>query len=319
MAKIPLVGGFKDPVRRPRYLIWSGVVILALAAFVVVAFGATSTYFFCNELCHSIQDDAMNTYRMGSHNMVNCLSCHEPVNADPLTFAYYKAKAGIIGAYQLYTKTNETPLNAHSKLALNEHHMGSEQCTQCHSSNRVITASEGIIINHEVHEENEIHCTICHNRVAHPEDNYEMVNKNPRTGDVSAKHADFMTMTGCFRCHSLTDEERDSGKTAPGACSTCHPADFELKPANHKEDGFYPAGHAKLAAAPVDRATGRPDLEVTPGEAAETSEPTGGQEGESEGGESGYSGPVSGDHIFRITKVEDVDYCATCHVKETFC
>jgi hypothetical protein len=314
MAKIPFVAGFKDPVRRPRYLIWSGVVILALAAFVVVAFGATSTYFFCNELCHSVQDDAMNTYRAGSHNTVGCLSCHEPVNADPLTFAYYKARAGIIGAYQLYTKTNETPLNAHSKLALNDHHMGSEQCTQCHSTNRVITPSEGIIIDHEVHEDNDIHCTLCHNRVAHPERDYEMINLSPRTGEISPKHADWMTMTACFRCHSLTKEERDSGKTATGRCAACHPADFELKPANHKEEGFYPAGHAEMAMAPVDHATGRPNSEHA---TAPSEESTGAAEGE-EGG-SGYSGPVKGDHIFKITKVEDVDYCGTCHIKTTFC
>lgn len=313
MAKISLAG-FKDPVRRPRYVIWSGVVVLALAAFVVFAFGATSTYWFCAELCHSIQDDAINTYNLGAHNMVNCLSCHEPVNADPITFAYYKAKAGIIGAYQLYTKTNETPLNPESKLALNEHHMGSKQCTQCHSENRVITPSKGIIIDHKVHEEKEIHCTVCHNRVAHPERDYEMINKNPRTGEISPKHADFMTMTACFRCHTLT-EPPAAGMKAPGACATCHPADFDLKPANHKEAGFYPQGHAKLALLPVDRSTGRPSEE-----AAKQAESREGEEGaKGEEGGSGYSGPVKGEHIFQISPVEAVDYCGTCHVRARFC
>jgi len=303
MAKLSLAG-FKDPVRRPRYIIWSGAVLLGLAAFIVVAFCATSTYWFCASLCHSVQDDAINTYDIGSHNMVSCLSCHEPVSADPLTFTYYKAKAGIIGAYQLYTKTNETPLNAESKLALNEHHMGSIQCTQCHSENRVITPSEGIIIDHKVHEENHVHCTMCHNRVAHPEKNYEMINKNPRTGDISPKHADFMSMTACFRCHTLTNEVPEGGIKAPGKCSACHPGDFDLKPANHKVKGFYPGGHAKLATTKLDHSTGKPS-EAEEGEAA--------AEHEEE------KVAPSGDHIFEIALVEDIDYCSTCHVVDKFC
>lgn len=311
MALKNWLSGWKDPVRRPRYIIWTGAVVIFLALFIVTAFVGTSTYFFCDELCHSIQDDAMNAYRAGSHNMVNCLSCHEPVNADPITFAYYKARAGIIGAYQLYTGTNETPLNAHSKLALNEHHMGSEQCTQCHSENREVTPSNGIIINHEVHEENEIHCTVCHNRVAHPEKDLEMVNKSPRTGEISPKHVDWMNMIACFRCHTLTDEVPEAGIKAPGTCSTCHPADFELKPENHKEDGFYPKGHAELAMAEVDPATGRPDPDY---EAVHDYPEWWLEENDPE-----YHGPIKGEHIFQISPVENVDYCSTCHVKETFC
>ncbi|MDI6902106.1 MAG: NapC/NirT family cytochrome c, partial [Anaerosomatales bacterium] len=132
MARISLAG-FKDPVRRPRYLVWTGVALLALAVVVIVGVGATSTYGFCANLCHSVQDDAIAGYDASAHNTVSCISCHEPVAADPVTFLYYKAKAGIIGAYQLYTKTYEVPLNPESALAMNTHHMGSEQCTQCHS------------------------------------------------------------------------------------------------------------------------------------------------------------------------------------------
>jgi hypothetical protein len=323
MAKLSLAG-FKDPVRRPRYLIWTGAVLLGLAAFIVVAFCATSTFWFCSSLCHSVQDDAINTYTMGSHSNVQCLSCHEPVNADPLTFTYYKAKAGITGAYQLYTKTNETPLNAESKLALNEKHMGSEQCTQCHSENRDITPSKGILIDHKVHEENEIHCTVCHNRVAHPEKDYEMVNKNPRTGEVSPKHADFMSMTACFRCHTLTNEAPPKGKKAPGTCSSCHPADFKLKPSNHDAKDFYPAGHAKLATARVDKATGRPTFEPMSEEesatlAEEKAEDTGEAAPDSDDEASNYGGSSPSQHIFEISYVESINYCSTCHVIDKFC
>ena len=35
MAKISLAG-FKDPVRRPRYILWAGAAVLVLAAFIAV-------------------------------------------------------------------------------------------------------------------------------------------------------------------------------------------------------------------------------------------------------------------------------------------
>ncbi|MDO8949566.1 MAG: NapC/NirT family cytochrome c [Actinomycetota bacterium] len=323
MAKISLAG-FKDPVRRPRFIIWTGVVLLGLAAFIVFAYGASSTYWFCNEGCHSVQDDAMNTYRAGTHSTVSCLSCHEPVNADPLTFTYYKVKAGVIGAYQLYTKTNETPLNPESKLALNELHMGSKQCTQCHNmENRVVTPSKGIIIDHAVHEENEIHCTVCHNRVAHPEKNYEMINKNPKTGEIAEKHADFMSMTACFRCHTLTNEAPKDGKKAPGKCSACHPADFKLKPSNHNGADFYPKGHAKLATARIDRSTGKPTFEKLTGEAeaaaSEESTEVGANLEGADDQPAAYSGSTKTKHIFPISEVQSINYCGTCHVIDKFC
>ena len=42
MPKISLAG-FKDPVKRPRYIIWTGVLVLMMAAFVIVALGVTSS------------------------------------------------------------------------------------------------------------------------------------------------------------------------------------------------------------------------------------------------------------------------------------
>jgi len=311
MAKLSLAG-FKDPVRRPRYIIWTGVAVLVLAAFVVVAFGATSTYWFCAEVCHKVQDDSIAAYDRSSHRMVSCMSCHEPVNADPITFTLYKAKA--LGELVLTVTNNfEIPLNADSHLALDAGHMGSEQCTQCHSlETRVVTPSKGIIIDHAVHEENEIHCTVCHNRVGHNEGgDWEPVLTDPSSGERSHKHQNFMSMTACFRCHTLTGEAPEGGIEAPGKCSACHPADFDLKPANHKEAGFYPEGHAKLAVAPLDRYTGRP----VPGEEAESSKETTAAEHGSEEGKEGKEGES---HVLELVKVTEVDYCNTCHL-DTFC
>ncbi len=307
MAKISLAG-FKDPVRRPRYIIWTGVVLLVLAAFVVVAFGATSTYWFCANVCHKVQDDSIAAYDRSSHNMVSCMSCHEPVNADPITFTLKKAKA--LGELVLTVTDNfELPLNPDSHLAMDTEEMGSKQCTQCHNlATRKVTPSPGIIIDHDVHEENEVHCTACHNRVAHNESgDWEPLLSNPakKGGAKSVKHQNFMTMTACFRCHTLTGKPPAGGIKAPGKCSACHTADFDLKPSNHKAKDFYPKGHAKLAKAPVDRSTGRPVL------TEEAAEEAGEAKAEAEGEEK-----AEGLHL---VAVDEVNYCSTCHVIDTFC
>ncbi len=226
-----VIDGITDPRRRPRYVVTAGVVAVVLVAFTVVALGVSSTRWFCAESCHAAQDDTITAYRRSTHSQVSCMACHMPVNADPFTFVIHKAeKLGEL--YLMVTKDYHLPLNAESHLAQSED-MPSEQCTQCHSENRKITPRKGIIINHEIHEKKKIQCTMCHNRVAHIED-FELKLRDPNTGEKNQKHDDFMEMIACFRCHGLESEAK-----APGACSACHPKDFELRPASHLRSGFY--------------------------------------------------------------------------------
>ena len=225
MPRISL-SAFTDPARRPRAIIWSAVVVLALAAFLIVALGVTSTYWFCANGCHKVQDDTIIAYNASSHNKISCMACHMPVNANPITFLLHKAEA-LGELYQTVTNTFELPLNPVSEVAET---MKPTQCTQCHGTNRKITPTSGIIINHEIHTKNDVTCTMCHNRVAHPED-FKLTLAGNR------KHEDFMKMEGCFRCHGL-----EKGSKAPGECSKCHPKGFRLKPENHLEPGFYEKG-----------------------------------------------------------------------------
>jgi nitrate/TMAO reductase-like tetraheme cytochrome c subunit len=279
MAKISLAG-FKDPVRRPRYIVWTGVIVLALAAFVVVALGATSTRWFCAGICHKVQDDAIAAYENSSHSEISCMACHEPVNADPVTLVLKKAKA-LGELYLTVTNNYSLPLNAESELSLNASEMPSSQCTQCHSANRKITPSAGIIIDHKVHADKGITCTTCHNRVAHNEQGLTLKLTNQ-------KHPDYMTMQGCFRCHSLA-----KGAQAPGACSVCHTADFPLKPANHNAADFFPKGHAALA------------------DSYYTEEVKG-------AAEASKTAPVVEGGI-TVTPFKQVAYCSMCHDEKAFC
>jgi nitrate/TMAO reductase-like tetraheme cytochrome c subunit len=243
MPKLPLLAGFKDPLSRPRYIIWSGVSVLTLLIVMIVALGITSSRWFCAEGCHKVQDDTIISYSHSSHDKVSCISCHMPVNSTPVQFMMHKVEA-LGELYLTVTNQYELPLNAGDKLALDKSKMPSEQCTQCHDmANRKITPSPGIIINHDIHAKNGITCTYCHNRVAHKED-FKL------TLPGNEKHGDFMQMEACFRCHTLTpDKKTQLGLTATGKCSACHTPGFELKPASHLEAGFFPKGHGQLAKA----------------------------------------------------------------------
>ena len=234
------LAGFRDPVRRPRFLVWTGVIVLMFAAVMIVALGVTSTRWFCSEGCHKVQDDTIEAYRHSSHSEISCMACHMPVGANPVIFLIHKAEA--LGELaQTVTNNYELPLNGESEVALT---MKSTQCTQCHDeAKRKITPSQGIKINHTAHADKNVNCTLCHNRIAHNED-FNLKLKNPKDGKLNKKHEVFMTMTACFRCHS----QYPSPTTPTGRCPACHTADFRLKPESHLAPDFYPAGHAKLAA-----------------------------------------------------------------------
>ncbi len=291
MAKISFAG-WKDPVRRPRYIIWCGVGVLFIAVFMILALGATSTYWFCANICHKVQDDSIIAYNRSSHSQISCMACHEPVNANPVVFIMAKAES-LGELYLTALNKYELPLNGKSHYALE---LKSPQCTQCHSENRIITTTPGIIIDHKVHEEKEVQCTYCHNRIAHRED-FEPTLKNP-DGTPSHKHVDFMSMTACFRCHAQGEDGVERPLPAPGECELCHPANFRLKPASHLESGFYPKGHADMAK----------EAEASVEEAkAESEEGSAESSGEEE--ELGLALPA----------VAEVNECFTCHNEEKFC
>lgn len=297
--RVSLAKGFTDPSMRPRYIIWTSVIVLVLAALVIVALGVTSTRWFCSDGCHKVQDDTILAYQHSSHSEISCMSCHMPVGANPIIFVLHKAEA-LGELYQTLTNQFELPLNGESEVGLT---MPSAQCTQCHDlTKRKVTPAAGILIDHKAHSDAQVTCAMCHNRVAHKED-FELKLTDPKTGDKNRKHENFMTMTACFRCHN-----QSGGGNPPGRCSACHPADFQLKPPSHLQDGFFPTGHGKLATAEAKRvAEARKEM---PAKSMQTyAQLVAAQRQEGAKGES--IGPL-------LTKTETLNYCNTCHA-EKFC
>lgn len=270
---------FKDPVTRPRMLMWSAAVIMVVAALAVgVGVIGTSTRFFCAESCHKVQDDTIASYDASSHSQISCMACHEPVDANTLVFARAKIKA-LGEIYPTVTDTYKLPLNPGSALALNEEEMGDKQCVQCHSRNRAVNPSRGIIIDHAKHEEAKVWCTVCHNRIAHNE------TAAPPKLKGNKPHEDFMKMDACFRCHDL-----DGKKRATGACAACHAAGFELVPASHKASTWFPKGHAEA-----------------------------GSESRKKFEEGKAEAKILEEEGVPKELAEPVEYCSTCHGSGDFC
>lgn len=241
---------FKNPISRPRAIIWTGVILVALCLSMVVVVGFTSTTWFCSNMCHITEDDAVSAWERSSHSEVSCISCHMPPGADPITFLMHKA-AVLPELPMVVFKTFEMPHNARSHVALDPTIMPVAQCTQCHDlSKRAVTTSPGIIINHKAHDDANLTCTICHNRIAHDESgDWEPTLFDFTTNTPSYKHEDFMKMDACYRCHRLADDgiEAETPYKASGKCAVCHPADFDLKPASHKAENFLTDMHGKMS------------------------------------------------------------------------
>ncbi len=240
MRRLNPLPAFRDSRKRPRMIMWLGVLSILFVVVWAVAIDGTSTYWFCTTPCHIVHDDNTLAYNESSHTNVACVACHEPVNASGLTMTMKKIEVAP-DAITTAFRTFELPMNHDNHVA---QEMPAAQCVQCHDlGTRKINTSAGIIIDHEAHAQKGIQCTLCHNRVAHPEENIKLVLEGDR------KHDNWLTMDACFRCHGQTAEAK-----APGACGTCHPANFDLKPRSHDASGWVnqyslTGGHAKAAKA----------------------------------------------------------------------
>ncbi len=298
-----LIGAFRDPQTRPRAIIWTLSVLVALVLLVVASLAITSTRWFCNEVCHTVHLDNARQYAASSHSEVSCLACHIPPELDGARFVLEKAEK-LSDVWAVLTDSFEMPLNPGSHIALT---MPTNQCTQCHNlETRDVSPGDGIRINHLAHEVAELNCAVCHNRVAHPEI-YDLELPG------NEKHEDFMTMSACFRCHTLTGESPGAYE-ATGDCAACHTPEFELRPPSHSEAGFYTergesAGHAELARE----------------EASATAEALAQWEDSAE--EFRAKEPKLVSRLIRIPHGELIDVppvgtindCETCHVTAEFC
>jgi len=302
------IEAFRNPVTRPRAIIWVGVALVIILVVVTVAIGATSSYWFCAEGCHKVQDDAVAAYRQGSHNQVSCLDCHLPANANPVIFMYHKIKSAVGELPMTFANSFEVPLNAQSKVSLSSEEFPDTQCTQCHDMKaRQAKTSNGLIFDHTTHSQMKIRCTFCHNRAGHNENGLVLKGVQPKTGEKAFPHVDYLTMDGCFRCHSL-----DSNAVASGQCKVCHSQtdNASLLPTSHKASDFM-SKHGQMY---IDEKQKVADTEKETGQSAPT--PASVQKDlDNLAAGKGTGSAASEDFAWPVAPIGTVNTCFTCHTK----
>jgi len=307
------IEAFRNPTVRPRAIIWTGAALIAVLLVVAVAMAATTSFWFCAEICHKVQDDSVNAYLNSSHSKVACVACHYKPGKSVVAYFESKIKAAVGELPPTLMGTYHIPINANSALALNKYEFPDNRCTQCHKlENRSVTPSFGIVIDHKVHENYGVTCTMCHNRVAHNEYDLDLILVDPQSGEPAFMHDDFMLMTACYRCHDM-----ETNQPATGECLACHTADFDLVPGNHKVGDFLGRPHADLAldAHNLVQKTmekfgmdAEPDAGTKAADLRAITEDVDGYNAK----KAGHYGPPA------LAPVGSINYCYTCH-KQSFC
>jgi nitrate/TMAO reductase-like tetraheme cytochrome c subunit len=146
---------WKNPLNRWRLLF---AVLFFTVAMFGVGYGAiafTSTPSFCKN-CHEMSTEHV-TFEASAHNQIKCTQCHiEPGAKNMLLHKIESMKEvyyHIVGVPDQIVQT--VPV-----MNVN--------CIQCHSENRLVSATGDVIVNHEGHiKKAKIPCITCHSGVVH--------------------------------------------------------------------------------------------------------------------------------------------------------
>jgi len=241
---------FSNPTVRLQALLLGGAFAIIGLLVMAIIVPATSNPWFCGQACHNMNPQYQ-TWKVSSHKNINCTACH--VDATAWGLFEEKVIIGVQGMINTALRREEKPINEHSVVS--QQHLSSDRCKRCHANeNRKFTFSEGIIMNHNAHDDAGINCAVCHNRVAHEgAEEYEPI-KSEWKDARGHKWNNFMTMKeGCLRCHSTNSNTKDmetldlivDSKKPPTACATCHTKDFKL-PEGHGKNNWRSV-HGQLA------------------------------------------------------------------------
>jgi nitrate/TMAO reductase-like tetraheme cytochrome c subunit len=98
------------------------------------------------------------TYTASAHNQITCVQCHiKPGFKNLITHKLKSTK-------EVYYHATGVPDQI---VQTKEEAISSENCLQCHSKNRLVTASGDLKVNHTGHIESEVPCITCHAGVVH--------------------------------------------------------------------------------------------------------------------------------------------------------
>ena len=197
----------KIPIKRWRRLVVALTMFLAMLGLIYGAISFTSTPSFC-ATCHEMAPEHV-TFQASAHNQIKCTQCHiEPGTknlvihkVESLKEVYYH----IVGAPDPIVQTVGVT---------------NENCEQCHSRNRLVTATGDIIVNHEGHIDEGIPCITCHSGVAHAKVVERGINDSETYPAWTKENADKLmgekyekpNMGTCIDCHDKVNQGKKPWK-----------------------------------------------------------------------------------------------------------
>jgi len=192
---------WKNPVTRWKILFVSlvGCIIVFGGGYGVLSY--TNSPSFCSN-CHEMQPE-YTTFTASAHNEISCVQCHiKPGLTNMLTHKMKSLK-------EVYYHVTGVPHQIVQTEAV-----ANENCLQCHSKNRLVTASGDLITNHKGHIKDGIPCITCHSGVVHAKIAARGLNIDKDRGDWNPKTADKLiqekflrpNMGTCIDCHNKVNK-----------------------------------------------------------------------------------------------------------------
>lgn len=188
---------WKNPINRWKLLFSVLFFIVAMFGTGYGAIAFTSTPSFC-KTCHEMAPEHV-TFEASAHNQIKCTQCHiEPGPVNMVTHKIHSLKEvyyHIVGPPDPIVQT--MPVK-------------NVNCVQCHSENRLVSATGDLIVNHQEHIiDAGIPCITCHSGVVHA--------KAVERGINHKKDLDYWTMENA-------DKLISKKYTSPnmGTCIDCH-------------------------------------------------------------------------------------------------
>jgi nitrate/TMAO reductase-like tetraheme cytochrome c subunit len=147
---------WNNPVNRWKLLIVCllGCMVIFGGGYGILSF--TNSPAFCSS-CHEMAPEYA-TYTDSSHKQISCVQCHiKPGFTNMITHKIKSVK-------EIYYHVTGVP---NPIVQTEEEAITNQNCLQCHSKNRLVTASKDLKVNHKGHIEQGVPCITCHSGVVH--------------------------------------------------------------------------------------------------------------------------------------------------------
>ncbi|CAH2716867.1 hypothetical protein BACCIP111895_04055 [Neobacillus rhizosphaerae] len=189
---------WKNPVNRWKLLFVSlvGCIVVFGGGYGVLTF--TNSPSFCSS-CHEMAPE-YSTYTASAHNNISCVQCHiKPGFTNMITHKVKSMK-------EVYYHVTGVPKQI---VQTEEEAISNENCLQCHSKNRLVTASGDLKVNHKGHIEKDVPCISCHAGVVHAKIVARGINTEEVRGHWTKENAEKLmeekylrpNMGTCIDCH----------------------------------------------------------------------------------------------------------------------